>query len=267
MNIYKYLKYRDALKEAIEIKRRLPGKWTLRQLASATRLQASFLTNVLKGRLHFSADQLYALADHLGFSANERRYLLLLLEHERAGLKARRDELREQIEALRRENQKTEKHVSIKPVELSADAMAQYYLDPFVQLAHVHLNLTRFRDHPEELGPALGLSKKHLAGILDVLVRIGYVRIERGSYQVVAKNKHLPREAPLCGPLKSIDQMQRLSISETYSFSATLSGNDETKAELQAAYLAFLKSAEAIVKAAPAQKVFQMNFDLFPWEI
>ena len=48
--------------------------------------------------------------------------------------------------------------------------------------------------------------------------------------------------------LKSIDQNQKLSISETYSFSATLSGNDETKAELQAAYLAFLKSAEAIVK-------------------
>lgn len=273
MSAYKHLQYRPALEEAVENRRKLPGKFTLRKLADASGLQASFLTNVMKGRFDFSADQLFAVSTELGFTPSERDYLLLLLEFERSAYKPRRDELKKQIENIRKENQQSEKHLSVKVVELSPDAQAQYYLDPFAQLALVHLNLPAYSKHPEKLAGVLGISKTHLGEILEILVRIGYVQREGSHYKVVAWATHLPKRNPLCGPhlllmrLKSVDQLQRLSGDQAYSHSVTISGTEETKELLSDAYLGFLKKAEGIVKAAKSEKAFQMNFDLFPWEL
>lgn len=274
MSIYKHFNYRSALEEKIEIKRNLPGKWSLRRLAEEVGLQASYLTNVLKGRMDFSEDQLYSIAGALEFTPAERKFLLMLLSYERSSHKSRKQELKDEIEALRKQHQKTENRISVKTVELEPDAMADYYLDPFVQIAHVHLNLPEYTKDPERLCQVLGISKQHLAQILNVLVRIRYVKIENGAYKVIARNRHLPRESHLLGPhqalmrLKSIDQMQRLTTDETYSFSATLTGTDETRTQLQEAFLGFLKKAEAIVTESESEeKVIQMNFDLFPWKI
>ncbi len=272
MNIYAHLNYQSAITEIFE-ERKKQGKFTLRQLAEAAGIQASFLTNVLKGRFDFSGDQLFAVTEALGVAGSERKYLLLLLEHQRSTHKARMRELKAEIDEIRRQYQKTEKHITAKPVELTPGSMAEYYLDPFVQLAHVHLSLPPFDRNPEALCGALGVSKTHLSQILDVLTRIGYVRPESGRYRVIAQNKHLPKENPLCDPhqalmrLKSIDQLGRLKNEDKYSFSATLSGTDETRTQLQEEFLAFLKKAEAIVKPAESKRAFQMNFDLFSWQI
>lgn len=273
MSLYKHLSYRMALTEIIDSRRHSPEKFTLRELAESSGLQPSFLTNVLKGRFDFNADQLYAVAVELGLAEIERRYLSLLLEFERSTHKPRREELRKEIEHSRNEQRKSERHLTAKPVELSHDAQAEYYLDPFVQIVHVLLNLAPYNETPEKLAGAIGVTSGHLTQIFDVLLRIGYIRRFGSTYEVIGRNKHLPRENPLCGPhqallrLKSIDQMQRLSASEMYSFSATITGTDETREQLREVWLGFLKRAEAIVKPAPSQKAFQINFDLFPWEL
>ena len=273
MNVYAHLKYQEALEEAIEQRRKLPGKWTLRQMAESVGLQPSFLTNVMKRRFDFNADQLYAVAEYLGFGTNERRYLLLLLDYQRSANKTRKAEIKSEIDEIRRQNQKTEKHLQSKVVEQTTDALAEYYLDPFVQLVHVHLELPAFSAEPERLCTALGLSKPQLAKVLSVLIRLGYVRMEGKKYKVTDQYTHLPKEAPLCGPhqammrLKSIDQLQRLSDDQKYSFSLAFAATDETKEQIREAFFAFLKKAESIYAPAPSKKAFQMNFDLFAWEI
>lgn len=236
-------------------------------------MQPSFLTNVLKGRFDFNADQLFAVSNTLGLAKAEREYLLLLLDHERSVFKPRKEELKKQIEEIRKENQKTEKHLAVKAVELSSDAQAQYYLDPFAQLTLVYLNLSPYDKQPEKLGATLGISQTHLGEILKILTGIGYVQRDGGTYKVLARDRHLPKRNPLSGPhltlmrLKSIDQLQRLSVNQSYSHSVTLTGTDETKDALSDAYLSFLKKAEGIVRPARSEKVFQMSFDLFPWDL
>lgn len=273
MSIYKHLKYRPAIQEIVENRRNLPGKFTLRAVAEQAGMQASFLTNVLKGRFDFNADQLFAVSHVLGLSPTERDYLLLLLEHERSVFKPRREELKKQIEDTRKENQKSEKHLAVKAVERSSDGQAQYYLDPFAQLTLVYLNLAPYNKQPEKLGATLGISQSHLGEILKLLVSLGHVAREGQTYKVLARDRHLPKRNPLSGPhltlmrLKSIDQLQRLSLDQSYSHSVTFTGTEETKEALSDAYLHFLKKAEGIVRPAKSEKVFQMSFDLFPWDL
>lgn len=273
MSLYKHLSYRKAIEEIVEIRRKLPGRYTLRKLAENCRLQPSFVTNVLKGRFDFNADQLFAICSELGLPDPEREYLLLLLEHERSVHKPRRDQLKSKIDEIRKESQKSEKHLAVKVVDPQQADQTQYYLDPFAQLALIFLNLSPYNKQPDKLGAALGISQTHLGEILTNLSKIGAIQIENGLYRVVSRNTHLPKSNPLSGPhltlmrLKSVDQLQRLSREQSYNHSVTFTGTAETMTLLSDAYLGFLKKAEAIVKPAPSQAVFQMNFDLFPWEL
>ena len=273
MSIYRYIDYREAIKYFLEIKRKLPGKLTLAALAKDSGLQPSYLTNVLKGRFEFSADQLFALSTELGCSEAERDFMLLLLEHSRSTHKRRRELLRAQIETVRKQNQKTEKQLSVRVVEPSTDLQFQAYLDPFAQLVLIHLKLPPYNTQPEKLCFALGISQPHLRQVLDLLLKLGHVRLEGATYNVMTLNKHLPKSSPLSGPhlalmrLKSLDQLQRLSPEQSYTHSVTFTATDEVMQELSDAYFQFLKKAEAIVKPAPSEKAFQMNFDLFPWRL
>jgi hypothetical protein len=66
--------------------------------------------------------------------------------------------------------------------------------------------------------------------------------------------------------LQTLQQIKRLDADERFLFSVTFSGNEATQAALHEEFLKFLRKAEAIVKDAPPEGVFQMNFDLFPWK-
>ncbi len=273
MSLFKHLKYRAALEDLIGSRRSLPGKFTLKGLADSAGLQASFLTNVLKGRFDFNADQMFAVCEALEVSSVEREYLLLLLEFERSVLKARRDELKKRIDEIRKEHQRSEKHLTVKSLEQAADERVQYYLDPYAQLTLVHLNIAPYDRHPDKLTSVLGISPAHLGEILKILIKTGDVKAEGAVYKVVARNRHLPKSNPLSGPhlalmrLKALDQIQRLSPEQSFSHSVTFTGTDETKEALSDAYLNFLKKAEGLVKPARSEKVFQMSFDLFPWQL
>jgi hypothetical protein len=52
---------------------------------------------------------------------------------------------------------------------------------------------------------------------------------------------------------------------DDYSFSVTFSGDRATRNWLQQEFLALLSRAEAKVKKAKNEEVYQMNFDLFSW--
>lgn len=273
MSIYSHLTYRPALQEILENERKMGVKRTLRGLAEDVGLQASFLTNVLKGRFDFNADQLFAIAIALEIPSREIKYLLQLLEHERSVNPQRKRELKKEIESQRQQHFKTEKHISSKTVEMSSDAMAEYYLDPFMPLVHLYLKISPYDKEPLRLAKTIGISDDHLRKIFGVLVRIGCIAPEGTHYKVLFQNHHLPKENPLCDPhqsiirMKAIDQMQRLDHHQKYSFSATISGSEETREELQAEFLEFLKKAEALVRDSKNEKIYQMNFDLFPWEV
>jgi hypothetical protein len=61
--------------------------------------------------------------------------------------------------------------------------------------------------------------------------------------------------------------MSRLPEARRYHVSVTFSTSAEVMEQIRAEFLAFLKKAESLVKGGSEEKVFQMNFDLFPWSL
>jgi len=56
-------------------------------LARTLRCQPTYVSQVLYGRAHFSLEQAELVSDFFGHTSDERHYLILLLQKDRAGTK------------------------------------------------------------------------------------------------------------------------------------------------------------------------------------
>ena len=270
MSFFQSRDYRTVLSERIRDWKSHASQRTLSRLADAIGVQVSYLSNSLKGRAHLSSDQVYAICNELGCSAIETEYALLLLERERSSHSKRREELDAKIEAIQRDELSTVKSLKAKPPELSAWNLERYYLDPFVQLIHIYIRMTG-PISAAQLTLDFGLTPEHTGKVLETLESIGDVTRTKDRFVSINPGRHLPKKSPVAGPhlllmrIKSLDQLQRLTDDEKYSFSATIATTRETRDQLELLFIEFLKKAEALVGSAESESLYQINFDLFPW--
>lgn len=273
MSIYEFESYTEAIESHYKQGKLDHPEWTLSKIAQQCLMQPSYLTNVLKGRADLNSDQLYRLCGILGVADEETEYLLLLLEFKKTQIEKRRRELSLKIKAIKSSHARAEKKISTKVVELSPELIEKYYLDPFNQLVHIYLTIPKAEKSLDGLAKKFSLSKARMAGILNTLEQVGYVQKKGLKYEVIEGGRHLKRDAAVLTAhhqlmrLKSLDQMQSLTVDEVYSFSATISTTPEVREKLQVEYLKFLKIAEKMVKTSEPKKMYQINFDLFPWEL
>lgn len=273
MNIYSYTSYTEALQVMMDRKKEASPGWTLAKLAADCIMQPSYLTNVLKGRADFSTDQLARICDLIGLSNEDFEYLALLLELKKSSFEKRRRQLETKIAELRHQHLRAEKNISVKSVSLTPEQQDKYYLDPFVQLIHIFLSCYEGNASVDFLANKFFLPKAKVVHILQDLEEIGYIKRKGAKIEVLVEGRHLPRESHLLRPhhtvmrVKSLDQMQRLPVDQTYSFSATISTEPEVRTKIQAEFLKFMKAAEKLVSTHDAGKLYQLNFDLFPWEM
>lgn len=271
-SIYSTSAYREALRGQIQLWKSHEAKRTLTVLAKNAGLQLSYLSNVLNDRAHLSSDQVYALARETGCDAAETDYLLLLLEHERTGITARRKELERTIRNLQAEQLSTKKHLKAETLEMSLEDQARYYLDPFHQLIHLFLSM-RPGTTSVQLGQEFGLSPAHVARVLQFLERVGIVTAKKAGFAANTPVSYLPHESPITVAhlqqmrVKALDQIQRLLPSQRYAFSVTITADHEARLKIEREFSKFIQTVEKIVTAAPSEHLYQLNFDLFPWQV
>jgi hypothetical protein len=117
----------------------------------------------------------------------------------------------------------------------------------------------------------LGISGDDMNQILEDLNRMGLITIENNQIKAIDNFLHLSRKSDLFRAWQSQARllgMQRLAGSSNpncYSFTAVFSATEEARKAIHARFLTFLKEFEADVTVAEPRKMFQLNFDLFPW--
>ena len=268
------LDYRKGLVGLFQRTKRADPQLTYARVAEHARVQPSYFSNVLKGRGDFSGDQLFLVCNALKIEEVEADYLALLLEWERSAVVTRKQALKKRIDEIRRDRLRTHRHLKAKPVTLETLDEAAYYLDPFIKIIHVYLDLPTYAREPERIRNELGLSAERLELAIRSLEKLGMVEQDSsGVYKVLIKNRHLPQSSPVCLPhqallrLKSAEQLSRLPEEKRQHVSVTFSTSSSVAEKIHEEFLRFLSSAETLVKSSSGQRVFQMNFDLFPWSL
>jgi hypothetical protein len=96
-SVFKYLDYRDFLKDHYESSKKRYEFFSFRYISLKTGLDASFYLKVLQKQLHLSLKSIPAIVRFLGFKKNESEYFNLLVRFNRA---TQEDEVRLYFEKL-----------------------------------------------------------------------------------------------------------------------------------------------------------------------
>lgn len=266
--------YRQILDQEVQKRKGLGSPITFSRLAEDTGIQNTYLSKVVNSRAHFNADQLYLIANALDFAEEEIEYLLLLLDWERCEVPSRKEKLRKEIDRIQNSKRKTENRIESKTVaELQTDHL-EYYLDPYMQVVHVVLELPSVDGRAEKICELLGLGGAHVSRLLLTLEKLGYIKTDKdGRFVVTKKHFHLPKESSVCFAhqallkMRSLDHMQKLDPDDRESVSITFSCDQETLKKVHENFLQFLKQCQDLVIPAKCENAYQMNFDLFRWDV
>jgi transcriptional regulator with XRE-family HTH domain len=273
-NIYDHLDYKSLLREELELRKSALGnRVTFERMAKACGVQKTYFSRVLNtDAAHLSQDQLYQACLYLGLTKDERRFVSLLLEHERATVSRRKEDLAAEIDAIRKRRSRSESYLRETPTASLPSAAAAYFLDPEAILVHVFMTTETFAGNVREIQRRLHLSDHRLSEILAQLQQHGLIGLDdAGGYRVLVDRLHLPADAEIYPAyrvmqrLKTVERLRQLDGDHAYSFSAVFTADEATRHLVKGKLLKLLGEIEPAASSAPAQEVFQLNLDLFDW--
>jgi uncharacterized protein (TIGR02147 family) len=245
---------------------RLTGTQT--SFAQALRCQPAYVNRVLRGEAHLSSDQAYLASKHLGHSADERRYFLHLVLHNRAGSVEIQNHYRAELQAMRHAQLELKRRVPLRQ-PLQAEHQAVYYsqwLHAAVHLALTLPNLTQVRP----IAAYLGVKPEAVSESLTFLCAAGLAEKEkkRDGYRVTQAQVHLDPASPLISRhhanwrLMAIRQLEN-PRPESFHYSSVVSLSEQDVFEVQRLLTEAIERIRERVRKSPAEHVACYAMDFF----
>ncbi len=272
MRIYEYSDYKKALRETTEqIREKFGNRYTFEKMAHACGIQKTYLSRVLNGDSHLSADQVFTACEYLKLSEEETEFVGLLRELQTCSVAARKSRLTSKIEKIRSSHLKTENILHIKNELQLGDISWEYYSDVDIHLVHVLLSVPRFASNPEKICGALGLSQTRFEEILFKLRRWNLVEMTKNKIHTNEFVRHLREDSPVFSTfavmqrLKMLKKLQQEKSKNDYFFSAFFSAETTYQEKLKKEILKLLAGAKGHIENAKGENVYQLNIDLCLW--
>ena len=211
----------------------------------------------------------------LEFSDEETQYALLLQNWDRCAISVRKNQIKKQIEALQNEKRNSSNHLKASFIESNdLETYGEYYLDPMVPLVHTFLSLKEYQQAAHLICSCLGLSEPRLKEILQILTKLGIITLDKrtNAYKILRDHMQLNKDSTLNRAYQTLfrhtalEHLKRTEQAQKYEFAVTFSANEETRQRIHDEFNEFIKKAEVLVRNAPPEGVFQINFDLFRWD-
>lgn len=274
IDVYEKENYREILQDLIDLGKQQTARLTLSEIARRCGLQPSYLSNVLNERCHLSSDQLYEILTLFRLDEEAILFSLDLLEWERTGSSRRRLQLKEKLKKLREHRLRADRYLEAEKVAVEQlPSLALYYLDPLTPLVHMYFGLDRAHSDLKSLGEQLRVGEERIANIIKILQAEKLIEFKNGRFRQIPRSLHLPKGSPLnkghqmALRAMSLEHLARVDEDKHYSFMATFNADEETKMKIQVEFLKFIKKCQNLSKNSVSDKVMQLNFELFSWDL
>jgi uncharacterized protein (TIGR02147 family) len=241
------------------------GRGKRSELARAARCHTAYVSQVLAGRAHFSLEQAELLSRFLGLARAEAQYLLLLVQHARAGSAGLRELLDEQIRKALEKRLSLKERLGIRT--MSEKEQPVYFGSWHFAAIHCALTVERLTTR-DAISRYLDIPAARVGEVLDVLVSMGIAQEKSGRYEVGPTRIHLGHDSLMIARHHSNWRLQAMLAFERagpsdqhYSSVVSLSRADALR--LKKELLAAIEKAKAIVKDSPGEELYCFSLDLF----
>lgn len=238
-----------------------------KSLAEATGCQTAYITHVLNSSGHFSLEQAEAASRFLGFTREETRYWLALVEYNRAGTPTLRRVLSEQLTELRERHLLLRKKVGIQAT-LSRENQAIYYGSWHYAAVHMAITVPALQSRAA-LARSLRVPPRKLAQVLEFLISVGLV-VQQGDRLTTGKTLlHLEKDSPSIFKhhanwrIRALDALHDDSGEEAVHYSSVVTLSAEDAQKLRALISRHLGEWIHLVKDSREERVYGLGLDFF----
>jgi uncharacterized protein (TIGR02147 family) len=226
----------------------------------------AYVSHVLSGDKDFSLEQAEGASRFFQLLDDETEFLILLVEHARAGTYELKRYFSKAIGSRKAERQEIKKRIKIGGAISSID-QATYYSSWHYQAIHSLITIPEFRDS-QAIAERLGIEPKTTHAIISFLLQKGLLKESARGYETTEKQIHLPRSSPLISKLHTNWRVRTLSAldrdrAEDYHYSGlvTLSASDIIR--VREVLMRALEDSIEIVKPSKEEKLCLLSMDFF----
>lgn len=269
VNLFELNDYRTVIRSWVEHKQKSGVDVTYSQLATAARIQNSYLSQVFAGRSDLNPDQAFLLADAMALTEAESSFFFALVERARCGEPRRALKLDRQIDEMRREHLQSAPYLKEACVPADPQSLWRYYSDPYAQVVHMMLTIPAYKRDPAKVAERLGVGPTRLEEVLRLLADHRLIERRQDKWEVTTPLMHLDPSSQLAqlhgSAFRSMamDRRQRETDPHGYFLSTSFSATEELRKQIKVEILKLLGQAADKIKKEPAQDVFHLNIDLF----
>jgi len=164
-------------------------------MAEAAECQSSHISRVLREQLHLTLDQAFSLTNFLRLSADDSRYFMKLVEHERAGNAAYRASIKRELDQLKTAQENLSQRLREPSLGMQQSEML-YYSSWHWSAIHIIVSIPRFQN-VQAIAERLNLSPALIEASLFKLQEFGLVKFEKNRWKIAGGSMHLPRTSPI----------------------------------------------------------------------
>lgn len=235
-------------------------------MARAVGCQTAYISQVILGPAHLSAEQAEKLAQFFKFTEDETEYFLLLVQKDRAGTETLR------IHCLRKIGKIQDHRAQLKSridpeVQLKSAAQVTYFSSWIYSAVHVLTTIPTFQTR-ERISSRLQLPLPVIDEVLKFLVASQLVKKDGGTLKPGMARLHLPHDSPLVGRhhinwrLQAIRDLE-IRNDESLHYSSCVSISKKDAADIREQLLKMIERAKAQIKASPEEELYSLCLDFF----
>lgn len=237
-----------------------------KQLSTAMGCQATYLSQVLKGKANLSLEQALNLAKHLGWSESITDFFLLLVQKSRAGTRGLENHFHEKIQVFRAQRTKIENRVANNR-SLSGDQKNQYYSSWLYSAIHIALSIPQLQSEEAILShfcaPAGEIRK-----ILNFLETTNLLKREGSKISIGPTHIHLGKDSDLLNKhlthwrIRAINSIDT-QLKEEVHYSVVMSLSKADVLKCQEIMIQAIEKCNSIVSKSPEETLYCQNIDFF----
>jgi uncharacterized protein (TIGR02147 family) len=235
-------------------------------LARAAQCQTAYISQVMGGRAQLSAEQLERIATHIGLRDEETRFLLLLLQKDRAGTPRLRELFDSEIKAILQKRTQLKNRLSEK-TKIGPEELTRYFSSWIYPALHLTATL-KTRHGTEVMAKRFGLPLKLVQDALAFLESAGLVEKTKSGWRASQTRMHLPHDSPMISRhhinwrLQAIRDIER-QRERSLHYSSIVSISKEDAEALREQLLQTIERAKTRIKDSPEELLYSFCLDFF----
>ncbi len=265
LTIFDYSDYKLFLKEYSES---ATGQWGLMsRLSKAAQCQRSHLSRVIKGSVHLTPDQAFAISEALHLGGLEGEYFVTLVNLARSSTQALRKHLESKLKDLKEKNDNLANRLGKPGVNFDKEFL-QIYMSHWSWAAIHMMSSIPTINTSEEIAERLGLKLKKVEMILAKLKEIGFVTYHDGSWSYKTGAFHLEKGSPALIQHHQNWRMKAIEdAGDEYSagvhFTTVLSLSRKDAERLKQRILDAIEEIQEVTLPSKEETLFCFNADFF----